>query len=243
VGLIPQDDPKQRFAGWTVRACARGRSCEQRLGSATTDGAGFASLELDLSRISPKARRMPEFDGELELNGGPDFFPQVLRQSAPFLDQYYKRTLLSSRSQLALRVEPRGLHVPNDSHGLLFVQQEDCDFWNARGLTLELWNYSVSGYRPCTDCVIMYADDMGLPDATLKEFQGLSRAPATVVLPPGDFMLIVRDTRSQRPVSVLQHLDIRAGHENRVVMFPASQEQLAALPSDARMGRAAPPLQ
>ena len=231
--LLPIDETKPALAGWTLRACAPGTHCSRAMATTASDMQGFALLDLELSKVHINSQPLSEFDGVIEIVGGPSYFPQAAAQTAPFLNQWYKRHLVGTRDEMQSAYVPRGLPMPDQARGLLQVQPVDCEYWNAWGLTVEVWRFQGSRYVRCTDCAIAYPDKTSTPDPSVREFRPWSFNAAEVALPPGEVMLVVRDTQTGRPVSVMQHAEIRAGYENSVLMFPASKRQLAELPEEA----------
>jgi hypothetical protein len=137
---------------------------------------------------------------------------------------------LASRAQIAASHAPRGLPVPDATRGLLEVQPQDCEYRVARGLQLEVWRAGPEGYRPCLDCKVGYADATGIPNPALSEFGSDSLSPAEVSVPSGEYLLQLRETSTRRLVSTLSGVDVRAGYETSIVMFPASRAELAAAP-------------
>ena len=126
--------------------------------------------------------------------------------------------------------------IAYENRGLLQVWPWDCNYVKpAKGVTVEVWNSTKLGFRPCgADCTFAYPDSSGDPDVTLEEFSSRGFGPAAANVAPGDIMVVMRDTKTRLPLSVLRPVTIRAGYVHTIHMRPASSEQLARMPEDAR---------
>jgi hypothetical protein len=222
----------QPLADWTVKACAPGPYCDRSMAETRTDERGFASLVVDFTKIRPNSRTLAEFDGTIELSGSGDHSARVFQQTAPFLDAHYSRWMLATREHTRTIHESRNLPTLRDGFGSVDVQQQDCEYWYTWGVMFEVWRYSPEGYRRCSDCSVMYPDDAGNPDPSLKSVGKNTRSTAVAILPAGEIMIKARDAETGRLISVLPHVHVRSGYEHSVVLFPASKEQLAALGAD-----------
>jgi hypothetical protein len=226
--------PASSFDGWRVRACARQSLCQRPLGEAMTHGGGLATLTVDFS-LAPPGAVLPEFFGFLLLDGGgPDFPPSQVDVSGPFFDGDYWGLYVPSRALMLNVTQSRRL--PDDpSRGVLQIWPWDCTVNSeARAVTAEVWNYDEAGLVPCTDCRIYYPDDSGFPDVNLTDFSSATVAPAVTSAAPGDIMIVVRDTKTRLPLSVMRPVTIRAGHVHTIHLMPASKDELANLPKQAR---------
>jgi hypothetical protein len=81
---------------------------------------------------------------------------------------------------------------------------------------------------------VTYAHDDSVLDVTVTDYSSRSGVPAQTLAPPGDFMIVVRDTKTRLPISVLRPVTVRAGYLQYFFMYPASRKQLAQLPKEAR---------
>jgi hypothetical protein len=203
-------------------------------GRSDDTGRSFATLAVDLTST---LLALPEFYGFLLLDGGPDFLPTQVDVSGPYCEQDYTLFYVLKRQLVIDIAEARGL--PYDaSRGLLQIMPFDCSQRRASGVTVEVWRYDEVGVRPCgDDCKVWYPDSSGLPDVTLTDFTPSSQAFATARAAPGDIMIVMRDTKTRLPLSVLRPVSMRAGYIHQILIFPASTAELGDLPRDAQTAR------
>lgn len=226
--------------GWKVRACAPQSACELPLGQATTQDGGFATLEIDFSMARESwPGTLSEFDGFLRIDGGDNFFPWQLHQSQPFLHRAYRSDRSTgTRDELLASLKALGVALDGEP-GMLAFLPYDCAYargaeMRAKGVTIDLWKVDIRGIQPCGECLVRYPNDNGVLDVTVTDYSSRSGFPAQTLVPPGDFMIVVRDTKTRLPISVLRHVTVRAGYVQYFFMYPASRKQLAELPKEAR---------
>jgi hypothetical protein len=220
--------------GVHIRACAPGTQCERPLGEATTEPGGFASLLIDFGLVPHhKTATIPEFTGYLILDETSERLPAVLFFPQPTIDQTYARFYQETRDAVIGILQSRNLPLPDATHGLLEVQAEDCEGWSITGTTVELWNAKAGGYTRCDTCPMWYPDDDGNPDVALTELSSKTGDPARTVLPAGEVLVIVRDTRSQLPIAV-KSVRITPGYQHMLKLYPASTSELSHLPQAVR---------
>lgn len=197
--------------GLRVRACPTpGEGDDSGRETETRDG-GFAELRIARSAGSASC---------LTIDGRANRPRQVVHYSSPFIDGQ-QEVLRLTDDALSRSIETRISAPIVETRAVIEARAYDGSRRPAAAWRLEVWNAGADGYRRCSDCRVWYPDDTGAPDPTLTQFSSSSDSPAWTVLTPRAAMFIVRDVKTQRPLSVLGPVDVRAGSV-RLVFTSAS---------------------
>jgi hypothetical protein len=230
LGLVDLRKLPERLSGWTVHACSsQDLACRAPLGTALSNARGGVNISIDLRRALPLA----EFDGFFLAEGGPDYFPALLRFSRPLLEGEYSRNTIASR-ETVLDVLG-GMHSAVDpaSTGIVTIVPFDCAYRQAKRVKAELFVAMETAFRRCDECQISYLNPL-LPDPTLEDFSAPGPSTATVAnVPPGNVFVVMRDTATSTVLGGLL-LPVQADRYHLVYLYPASKEQLARLPVEVR---------
>jgi hypothetical protein len=118
-----------------------------------------------------------------------------------------------------------------ESRALVAARLEGCGGRPVYDVRLEAWHPHRDGHQYCSTCPV--------PDPALTRFASRSEAAAWMVAPPRATTFIARDIRTGQPVSVLGPVELPLG-VTRLVLTPASSEQLAMLSDEMRNGQRQP---
>ena len=167
---------------------------------------------------------MPEFQD----------FPAIrVHKAGPFLDGDYWLWGPVTRPVATAIATANGLAV-DPERGFLWLQPLDCAMWDAKQVTAEVLVHGAHGFEPCEDCVIWYPSDGNTPDVALSDLSTRGVIIFVGNVPARQVMIVVRDTASRLPVSVLWPLMVAADQLHLVLMVPASASALARLPAELR---------
>lgn len=141
----------------------------------------------------------------------------------------------------ALRSLVSLLSVPfAETRAIVAARLDGCGDQPVSDVRLEAWHPRRDGHQYCSACRVIYPDAFGTPDPGLTWFASRSKAAAWMLAPPRATTFIARDIRTGQPVSVLGPVELRLG-VTRLVLTPASSEQLAMLSDEMRNGQHQPP--
>ncbi|HEX5659237.1 MAG TPA: hypothetical protein VFX59_18715, partial [Polyangiales bacterium] len=217
------------------RGCPLPNQCPTPMATATTDTGGFVAATVDFS-LAPPVVTVPEFNGVWLVDGRDDYPPFKLQSTRPYLDKAYAVSPFFNNDTVPFtRVSGAVIAPPS---GTLLVSPFDCRDEYATGVTLEAYRPIQGGYQSCMNCgKVTYTADNNFPDPSLTEYATLGliallNVPADDVQ---DLMLVIRDTASGQPISVLTRVGVRMDEFLVITMYPASRKQLDSLPAGVRL--------
>ena len=75
-----------------------------------------------------------------------------------------------------------------------------------------------------------FSGDNAFPDRSFKDFSSQSVGPAIAAAGPGNIMVVMRETKTGLPLSMLHPVTVRPGYVHVINLYPASRDQFADLP-------------